>query len=65
VGERLEQREEGEHRQRNRPASACGRCLSDSQPKKMKNGVPAQRTASSKLAVVPSTFSDLVRKNSA
>ncbi len=40
--------------------------LSDSQPKKMKNGVPiTSAPAISRLAVVASTFSVCVRKNSA
>ena len=40
--------------------------LSDSQPKKMKNGVPmASAAAITMLAVVPSSFSVWVRKNSA
>ena len=40
--------------------------LSDSQPKKMKNGVPSSsEIAISVYAVTQSTFSVIVRKNSA
>ena len=39
---------------------------SDSEPKKMKNGVPISSDAAiSRLAVAPSTFRSGVRKNSA
>ena len=40
--------------------------LSDSEPNTTKNGVPMiSETATRMLAVAPSTFSTLVRKNSA
>jgi hypothetical protein len=67
LGQRLEQREVGQHRQQ-QPAMMIGLrpILSDSVPKTTKNGVPISSDAAIRmLAVALSTFSTLVRKNSA